>query len=81
MKTTLKINKKTGKNDKLKSTQQQTGQQKTTTTKQKTSQTKKRSKNNKNKIIELLTVAPELVTLDCSLTNVLQTLNTQPYHS
>ena len=27
------------------------------------------------------TVAPELVTLDCSLTHVLQAPNTQPYHS
>ena len=46
MKTALKINKETGKKqDKLKSIQQQTGQQKTTTTtKQKTSQTNKRKK-------------------------------------
>ena len=29
----------------------------------------------------LLTVAPELVTLDSSLTHVLQAPNTQPYHS
>ena len=34
-----------------------------------------------NQIIQLLTVAPELVTLDCSLAHVLQTPNTQPYHS
>ena len=27
------------------------------------------------------TVVPELVTLDCSLTHVLQAPNTQPYHS
>ena len=27
------------------------------------------------------TMAPELVTLDCSLTHVLQAPNTQPYHS
>ena len=31
-------------------------------------------------IIQLLTVGPELVTLDCSLTHVLQAPNTQPYH-
>ena len=35
----------------------------------------------KKKIIQLLTVAPELVTLDSSLTHVLQASNTQPYHS
>ena len=34
-----------------------------------------------NQIIQLLTVPPELVTLDCSLTHVLQVPNTQPYHS
>ena len=33
------------------------------------------------KNIQLLTVAPELVTLDCSLTHVLKAPNTQPYHS
>ena len=32
------------------------------------------------KIIQLLTVAPELVPLDCSLTHMLQSHNTQPYH-
>ena len=31
-----------------------------------------------NKIIQLLTVAPELVTLDCNLTLVLQAPNTHP---
>ena len=35
----------------------------------------------KKKIIQLLTVASELMTLDCSLTHVLQAPNTQPYHS
>ena len=42
------------------------------------------SNNNKlksNKIIQLITVVPELVTLDYSLTHVLQASNTQPYHS
>ena len=34
-----------------------------------------------NQIIQLLTVEPELMTLDCSLTHVLQAPNTQPYHS
>ena len=39
------------------------------------------SKQNKiNRIIQLLTVAPELATLDCSLTHALQAPNTQPYH-
>ena len=37
-------------------------------------------KRNKKKIIELLTEAPELVTLDCSFTHVLQAPSTQPYH-
>ena len=36
---------------------------------------------NNNKIIQLLTVELELVSLDCSLTHVLQAPNTQPYHS
>ena len=36
---------------------------------------------NNNKIIQLLTVEPELVSLDCSLTHVLQVPNTQSYHS
>ena len=34
-----------------------------------------------NKTVQLLNVAPELATLDCSLTHVLQAPNTQPYHS
>ena len=33
------------------------------------------------KYIQLLTVAPELVALDCSLTHVLEAPNAQPYHS
>ena len=40
----------------------------------------KKTKQNKNKIIQVLTVAPELVTVECSLTHVLQVPNTQPYH-
>ena len=49
-------------------------------------QIKKQKKNNnnklrQNKIIQLLIVPPELVTLDCSLTDVLQTANTQCYYS
>ena len=38
---------------------------------------KQTDNNNKNKPS---TVVPELVTLDCSLTHVLQAPNTQPYH-
>ena len=38
-------------------------------------------KKTKNTHIQHLTVAPELVTLDCSLTHVLQAPNIQPYHS
>ena len=34
-----------------------------------------------NRIIQLLTVAPELATLDCSLIHVLEAPNTQSYHS
>ena len=37
-------------------------------------------KETEKKIIQLLTEAPELVTLDCSFTHVLQVPNTQPYH-
>ena len=37
--------------------------------------------NKYNNFIQLLTVVPELVTLDCSLKHVLQVPNTQPYHS
>ena len=37
--------------------------------------------NKKHTHIQLFTLAPELVTLDCSLTHVLQAPNTQPYHS
>ena len=46
-------------------------------------QTKKinKKKRKKKKIIQLLTAVPELVTLDCSLTHVLQVPNTQTYHS
>ena len=55
----------------------------TTTNKQTNKQTKERrnKKNKSNKIIQLLTEAPELVTLDCSFTHVLQAPNTQPYQS
>ena len=69
-----------GKKDRLKSTQQQRSLQKTTTTTTKIKQTKGRNKKI-NKITQLLTAAPELVTLDCSFTHVLQAPNTQPYHS
>ena len=44
----------------------------------------KQNKQNKRKLnqsIQLLTVVPELVTLDCSLIRVLQAPNTQPYYS
>ena len=52
-------------------------------------QTKQINKQNKiiiiklklNKIIQLLTVLQELVTLDGSLAHVIQAPNTQPYHS
>ena len=46
-----------------------------------TTTTKKKQKNKNKKNTQLLTVIPELVILDCSLTHVLQTPNTQPYHS
>ena len=46
-----------------------------------------RIKTSKQKTIKIIikknkpsTVAPEYVTLNCSLTHVLQVLNTQPYH-
>ena len=48
--------------------------------KQTNKQTNKRKKKQTKKIIQLLTEAPELVTLDCSFTHVLQAPNTQPYH-
>ena len=38
---------------------------------------KRNKKENNSKIIKLLTVAPELVTWDCSLTHVLQASSTQ----
>ena len=38
-------------------------------------------KETEKKIIQPLTEAPELVTLDCSFTHVLQAPNTQPYDS
>ena len=41
----------------------------------------KQKKNKKKQIIQLLTVVPEIVTLDCSLTYLLQVPDTQPYHS
>ena len=44
-------------------------------TKKKQQISKQTNKNNPS------TVMPELVTLDCSLTHVLQVPNTQPYHS
>ena len=37
--------------------------------------------NKYNNFIQLLTVVPELATLDCSLKHVLQVPNTHPYHS
>ena len=46
-----------------------------------TNKGKKGNKKIKTKIIQLLTVVPEIVTLDCSLTYLLQVPNTQPYHS
>ena len=63
--------------------------------KQANNNTKKQNKTNKqtkqiiiiiiklklNKIIQLLTVLQELVTLDGSLAHVIQAPNTQPYHS
>ena len=52
---------------------------KKTNQKQKKEEIKK--KINENKIIQLLTLAPELVTLNCSLTHVLQAFNTRPCHS
>ena len=42
---------------------------------------KQRNNSNNKKIIQLLPVASELVTLDFSLTHVLQMPNTKPYHS
>lgn len=42
---------------------------------------KQRNNSNNKKIIQLLPVASELVTLDFSLTHVLQMPNTTPYHS
>ena len=56
---------------------QQQQQQKTN----KQTNKRKKQKNKLNKITQLLTAAPELVTLDCSFTHVLQAPNTQPYHS
>ena len=73
---------KTWQQHKLESKHQQAGQQQ-----EQQRQIKKQKKNNnnnklrQNKIIQLLIVPPELVTLDCSLTDVLQTANTQCYYS
>ena len=53
---------------------------KKTTTTIRTTKNKQTKKETKKKIIELLTEAPELVTLDCSFTHVLQAPSTQPYH-
>ena len=45
-----------------------------------TNERKKKEKQlNKNNVIQLLTVAPELVTLNCSLMHVLKVPNTQPF--
>ena len=38
----------------------------------------KKNKGIKEKIIQILTVVPQLVTLNCSLTHVLQAPNTHP---
>ena len=48
----------------------------TKTNKQKQKQINKQANKNKSS-----NVVPELVTLDCSLTHVLQAPNTQPYYS
>ena len=73
--TMLKQTNRKKKQDWLKSTQQQLGQ------KTKRNNPKTKNKQNKQtkewkKIIQLLTVAPELVSLDCRVTHVLQTPNT-----
>ena len=47
------------------------GNKKNKTTAKKKQMKTKQNKQKKNKIIQLLTVGPELVTLDCSLTHVL----------
>ena len=74
--TMLKQTNRKKKQDWLKSTQQQLGQK----TKHNNPKTKnkqnKQTKEWRKKIIQLLTVAPELVSLDCRVTHVLQTPNT-----
>ena len=65
-----KKQKKTTRKNKQQLEEKQTNKQTTTTTTTTTTKTSKPS-----------TVVPELVTLDCSLTHVLQVPNTQPYHS
>ena len=52
------------------------GSKVTKTNKQTKTQTNKQTNKNKSS-----TLVPALVTLDCSLTHVLQVPNTQPYHS
>ena len=47
----------------------------------KTTATTETKQKYKNKIIQLLTEVPELVSLGCSLTHVLQAANTQPYQN
>ena len=74
--TMLKQTNRKKKQDWLKSTQQQLGQKtKRNNPKTKTKQNKQ-TKEWRKKIIQLLTVAPELVSLDCRVTHVLQTPNT-----
>ena len=93
MKTALKINKQQKKKkqqqqqqDKLKSTQQQIDRQKSKINrKEEVKKTKereeKKKKKIKTKVIQLLTVAPEHMTLACDLTHVLQVPNTEHYHT
>ena len=71
------------KEDKLKNTQQQKSlhTQKKDNNNNNKIKNKQTNERNKKKIIQLLTEVPELVTLDCSFTHVLEAPNTQPYHS
>ena len=62
-------------------TKKQPKQKTTKTRANKITKTNKRTKQNKQTKPKPSTVTPELVTLGCSLTHVLQAPNTQPYYS